>query len=506
MKRKNKIIELKDALNLFKYNVDIYSLFLPFLQENIFVFFKNYDFVIFNAFADNKIMKIQDDSFLKIFEQKSLSAEEFSLLKDKLHKAYEDNIQNLSKKDSYIDMPAPTFGVHELRLNFSNYCTLNCKYCFQKEKNSHKLTLEQCYSQIDNFIKNASIDGSILLTVAMTSEPFLDLAFIKKIYNYLQEKCLNRLKTTTSKKDLFTFLHIDSDKQYHEILGNRDYYKDCFKDIDKRFISDTLEEKLKVLQYTTDNATIRSINEDVVYTSYSAFKNSYYLFLNTNGTITPSEEDVVFLKKLFSKAALGVSFDGNYFNSKDRCYKDGKSSYKVVLNNIRFFQQRGIKFRVTCTITENNNNFIQLIKFFNKKHITDFSFSFKKGITCTDKLLNNIKKLFKYYEKGKINSLYGLDKYSHLITSHYKCLSNCAACSKKCIGYDNQEYFCDYFINSKTSFPKNNLSVLSRTPCNKCPFSVICGGTCRAVNKDDSILEGSCRINQEIIKQLIYLK
>lgn len=503
---KNKIIELKDALPLFKYNVDIYSLFLPFTQENLFVFFKNYEFVIFNVFAENKITKIKDDCFLKIFNHESLSTEEFYSLKEKLSKEYGKTTEILSRREYFKNLKVPDFGLNELRLNISNYCTLNCKYCFQKEKNTKKLTFEQCCQQIDDFMKVSQKDKTIMLTIAMTSEPFLDLHLIRQVYNYLQEKCLQRLKETTTKDEIFNFLNIHTDEEYNKILDNKDYYKDCFKEIDRRFISDTLETKLTLLPYTIDKIEIRKINEDVIFTSYSALKNSYYLFLNTNGTVTPTTDEIEFLKKLFSKATLGVSFDGNYFNSKDRCYKNGKSSYKKVLKNIKLFQDNNIKFRVCCTITERNNDFIHLIKFFNKKKISNFGFSFKKNIVCTKKLIKNIQKLFDYYNCGKIPSLYGLGAYEHTISSRDKHLTSCLACSKRCIGYDNKEYFCDYFINSKTSLPKQEINVMDRSPCNVCPFCLVCGGTCRAINLDDSISENACKIKKEIIKQLIYLK
>lgn len=496
-----KIKELKDEIiNIEKtYGNEISSLFKPFLDENIYSFIKGDFLIIFNAYSFPKINKI---NIKAILDKRDLGFNDFLKLKADLDKQYYALSIIDEKKASYRNSSI-LFKREELRLNMSNYCSLRCKYCFQSHKNTQRMDIDKCYKQIDDFIKETLRKRTVKVTMNMTSEPFLDFASLKKVYNYLQEKCLEAYKKEVSIEEIYDFLNISTDLEYQQILLQKDYYKGCFENIDRRFITSSLEEKIRLVGHSEDEEYIKSVNKDVIYTCMSAKENLYYFFLNTNGTITPNDSELQFLKKLYSQSHLGISLDGDKKYSKDRTYNNGKSSYNKVMKNIEFFQKNGIKLRVNCTVTETHNDFLRLIKFFKKHNIENFDFNIKKG-AFSKSLIKNIDKVYKAYFSGKIDSLHGLESYFDKITTNKISFTNCLALTRKTIGYDNEEYFCEYFISSKN---KNivNVNVLKREPCNKCPFSLVCGGTCMALtNGDISIKKEACETKKELIKQSIF--
>lgn len=485
-----------------KYKPEIVGLFSSLINSNVYFYIEKYKLVVFNAYNyDNKLQKIESPIFNKIIKGRKLSFDDFLELKSKLDKLQVSSLAFIKRKD-FIRQIEPKTNITELKINISNYCTLNCDYCFQKEKNTKRLTFDQCKEHIDSFMETYKCQ-SFLLTLAMTSEPFLDFELIKQIYKYVQEKCLDKLKASTTKQDIYSFLGISSDEEYLKILNQRDYYKSSFKNMDKRFISDSLEKDLINIDFISDKKEIQRINKEVIYTSLSASKNLYYLCLCTNGTIRPSGEDLAFIKKLYSQGPLNLSFDGDFKGNSHRKYPNGKPSYSDVLNNIQFFQNNGIKLKINCTITEDNNDFLKLIKFFHKNNITDFKFNLKKGV-YSKSLLKNIRKFYKAYYTHKIDSLYGFEKFGRNITTGYINLVNCEDYNRKCIGFDNKEYYCDYFIGNNLNLPKSGINVLRRNKCTNCPFALICGGTCQAITRSTNIDEKSCEVRQEIFKQIIY--
>ena len=498
-------IEKEDFIKQLKhYNPEIIKLFSSLISNDIYFYLEKNILTVFNAYDyGDKIHKIESPIFNKIIKGKKLLFEDFLELKSKIDGLYVSSLVFTKRKD-FIKQVEPKTDITELKINISNYCTLNCDYCFQKEKNTKKLTFEQCKEHIDLFMKTYKCQR-LLLTLAMTSEPFLDLTLIKQIYKYVQEKCLNKLRASTTKQDIYSFLGISSDKEYLKILDQKDYYKSCFQNMDPRFISDSLEKDLANLDFISNKDEIRRINEEVIYTSISASKNLYYLCLCTNGTIRPSNEDLAFIKKLYSQGPLNLSFDGDFKGNSHRKYPNGVSSYHDVLENIHFFQNNGIKLKINCTITEDNNDFLKLIKFFHKNNINDFKFNLKKGV-YSKSLLKNIRKFYKAYYTHKIDSLYGFEKFGRNINTKYIVLINCEDCNRKCIGFDNKEYYCDYFIGNNLNLPKSGINVLKRNKCSSCPFALICGGTCQAVTRSISIDEKSCEIRKEIFKQVIYFK
>lgn len=498
-----KIIEKEEfSKKLSKYPEEIIKLFSHLMNANIYFFINKDKLVVFNAYGTpSKLYSIKSKVFTKIIKNKKLTFSNFKELKSKLEEFEVNSFTFLSRKN-FIQKLEPKTKITELKINISNYCTLNCDYCFQKEKNTKRLTFEQCKEHIDSFMETYKCQ-SFLLTLAMTSEPFLDFELIKQIYKYVQEKCLDKLKASITKQDIYSFLGISSDEEYLKILNQRDYYKSSFKNMDKRFISDSLEKDLINIDFISDKNEIQRINKEVIYTSLSASKDLYYLCLCTNGTIKPSKEDLEFIKKLYSYGPLNLSFDGNFKGNSHRKYPNGKPSYNDVLENIHFFQNNGIKLKINCTITEDNNDFLKLIKFFHKNNITDFKFNLKKGV-YSKSLLKNIRKFYKAYYTHKIDSLYGFEKFGSNIHKDFIYLINCEDCHRKCIGFDNKEYYCDYFIGNNLNLPKSGINVLRRNKCTNCPFALICGGTCQAITRSTSIDEKSCEVRQEIFKQIIY--
>ena len=505
--KKKKIIELSDIIEKIKcYDNKVYQSFQSILEKNLFfIYLKDKTLCIFSVYLSPRLVTFTDEVFYKIFTLKKLKKEDHLIFCDRI-----EQINQLLKQAEGFKRGLAYLSdlkiVHrdELRLNLSNYCTLNCKYCFQKEKNTQKLTVEQCKQHIDELLFKDSNLYSYKVTVCMTSEPLLDIHKIKELYFYLQLKSLQKLKNIISKEEIYEFLSIKSDEEYNKLLSTRDYYKSAFSSIDKRFITPQVEEMLSRIETLTPEE-IKQLNREIIYIAISASKNLYYLWFTTNGTVRPSLYDTQFLKKLFEKAPMGISLDGNYFNSKNRVFSNGKSSYKQVMSNIKYFQKNGINLEVHCTTNAKNCNYIHLIKFFKRHKLHNIHFNIEKGI-YSNVITHNVRKLYDAYISNKVDSFYGFETFKENLSKLV--LTNCCATSKICIGYDNQQYFCDYFITNKNKDNIEELSsinVLNRPSCKNCPFNIICGGTCLALTKGlKDIDKNSCKLKQELFKQAIF--
>ena len=297
--------------------------------------------------------------------------------------------------------------------------------------------------------------------------------------------------------DFGIFYENDYLEKYVDLIeSNRDRPKEKYKTNKHHIVPQSYYKRYNIVVDNSDNNIINLLYKDHILAHY-------YLCLCTNGTIRPSKEDLAFIKKLYSQGPLNLSFDGDFKGNSHRKYPNGKPSYNDVLENIRFFQDNGIKLKINCTITEDNNDFLKLIKFFHKNNITDFKFNLKKGV-YSKSLLKNIRKFYKAYYTHKIDSLYGFEKYGSNITTNYINLVNCEDCNRKCIGFDNKEYYCDYFIGNNLNLQKSGVNVLRRNKCVNCPFALICGGTCQAITRSINIDEKSCEVRKEIFKQIIY--
>lgn len=503
------VVELETILPKWS-NKSYYKDFKKLLDDNIlFIYFKNKKLYYFCQYTNPKV-SFFEGSFIKcLLSSKEITNDSdiknYHLVMDQLLET-SNSLKSLSKSlfENLKRENLSQSEKSELRLNLSNYCTLNCKYCFQKEKNSLRLNLEDCYKQVDSFLKENPNIKHFKITLCMTSEPFLDLDKIKSIYYYVQQKCLEKLKNETTKQELYEFLNIKSDEEYNKLLEYRDYYKSAFSNMDSRFISETLQSKLRFINFYKDIEKIKEINEEVIYSALSASKNMYYIWFCTNGTIIPDERGLSFLKLLFAKSPLGISLDGNYFSSKSRVFPDGKSSYKKVINTIKVLQKNGIQLEVHCTITNKNCNFIKLIKFYEKLGFKKIYFGIEKG-AYSKAIIKNIQKVFHAYRVGKLKDIYNLKEYIDTINSKTIYSKCCPAYGYKCIGYDNKTYYCDYFISKKCGPLNDKISIFNRDECKDCKFNFLCGGTCLALtNGELKKHNNQCLIKQELIKQAIF--
>ena len=134
-----KIIEKERfSKKLSKYPDEITKLFSHLMNDNIYFFINKDKLVIFNAYSiHSKLYSIKSKIFTKIIKNKKLTFNDFKELKSKLEEFEANSFIFLSKK-SFIQQIEPKIKITELKINISNYCTLNCDYCFPKEKNTKK--------------------------------------------------------------------------------------------------------------------------------------------------------------------------------------------------------------------------------------------------------------------------------------------------------------------------------------------------------------------------------
>lgn len=499
-----RVLELEDLMPLIKKHYTNISSFNDLdniiKNKHLFLYFKNKNLYVFGEFLNPKIKVFSDEVFLKLKKLKKLSDSDIKDLNKLLLELkslenesikLEQNLRNIVKT---IDFPKD-----ELRLNISNHCNMQCSYCFQKEKNNQSLSLDQAYRHIDAFVESYPYSKPIKITISMTSEPFLDLSKIRKIYYYFQEKCLEKIKKEVNKQDIFNFLSIKSDEEYKKLISDSSFYKKLLENTEPRYISQKLSLILKGETFLLPTDEIMQINEEAIYCAYSASLSKYYLWFCTNGTITPSKVDLAFIKTLFKNDHLGISLDGNFRQSINRV--NNKELYKKIISNINLFQKNGIALEAHCTLTNNNHNIKKIIKFYNKLGITKFHFGIEKGL-YSKKLISNIQKAYHLGHKKGL-TLGGLDDYRSIIEGKGIQLS-CYAKKTLCIGPDNNQYFCDYFISKQSQKLYDNITIFDRPECQSCPFKIICGGTCLALTNNLSTHKEACALKKSLIKQVIF--
>ena len=87
----------------------------------------------------------------------------------------------------------------------------------------------------------------------------------------------------------------------------------------------------------------------------------------TNGTIY-NKEIMSFIQK--NKIILLISFDGpEDLINENRPFENGKSSSKIVEENIKFYKKNKIPFNLRASIPSNCDKLIQIFKYFENQHV-----------------------------------------------------------------------------------------------------------------------------------------
>lgn len=188
-------------------------------------------------------------------------------------------------------------------------CNLRCSYCYEVNKNNHRMSLDTCLKILNDEL--TADDGTEEVEISVFGgEPFLEFENIKKIANYLQSKSFPKKYTmfaTTNgtlvhgevqswlreHKELMTCsLSLDGTPKMHNI--NRD---NSFSKIDLDFFLELYPDQ--TIKMTVSKETLPDLAEGIIYCHEKGFEIScnlaYGIDWTNEGCTTILEEQ---LKKL----------------------------------------------------------------------------------------------------------------------------------------------------------------------------------------------------------------
>ena len=420
-------------------------------------------------------------------------------------------------------------------INTSNRCNLNCSYCYRNKSDPNINNIETIKKSIKWVMKKYKPDASKFdFTYSMSSESSIDIDILKQVLaeyeNYEpQDFCKNDLKKEDVKK-FFISLHRDFDNIKPElfcdiidesaenetslvtILNHLIREKDLYEMLGMSigmFQEDMRTEIQNRRNYSSwkANRVNRWILE-VKYGEYIDFTKksvpqypSFSIF--TNGTC--ASPDFIDLVKAAGINPLYVSIDGpQKIHDFNRKFHTGKCSYNEVLKNVRIFQKENISLCASAVLTSYYPKPLEIALHLQKigflkgtitivRPGTSVSFT----MTNVENLLNGYEELFQRFKNDAIKNDFSLldfleDDYCvnpvKLLISRTKQVCRCNLDNQLVINAKGDVYNCLYFESSDTNKVGNidseikrlngDKSVASRSPCNKCWASYLCGGTC----------------------------
>ena len=252
----------------------------------------------------------------------------------------------------------------------------------------------------------------------------------------------------------------------------------------------------------------------------------------TNGTLI-SDKFIDFVKA--EKITIGISLDGiEEYNDKNRYFKSGKGSYKVVIDNINKLLKSGIRPGIMTTVTNEN---LDGLKELTAKMIEmglHFRFSLERDIqTGNPSILQNqdlvIEKINECIQMmmNAVNS--GNTKFSFQIGDvyfHRPAKRSCGAASCSCsIGNDGKIGICgmglsvaftnldktDDLMEDVRKYNEELLKVSSDAieECSSCPWRYSCSNGCplqtKATYGTYRHVSPYCRIYKETIPNVVKL-
>lgn len=259
--------------------------------------------------------------------------------------------------------------------------------------------------------------------------------------------------------------------------------------------------------------------------------------LTTNGT-TLTEEMIDFLKANDFKLYLSLDGDTDVTDSY-RVYKDGHGIFKDVFNNIKLLWKKGVDFECKVLLQPNNMDILNQILFFENNKIKfkidfavdSFDNQYKTDITLLNDIGKQFKRVFCFYKRKILNNeIIYFDRLIFDIKRIHYGLKNDIACSASIHGYnidiDGDIYSCPMGASSKQlsigniynglNYEKILDNQLYAKPvdeietCQSCWVKYLCSGGCFALNISqnadrDKPHSYMCRIQQKYWSEIIKL-
>lgn len=422
-------------------------------------------------------------------------------------------------------------------------------YFYEDEKNKDYYVVNTFYRKLLKL--NKSLFQFLKENEVFKKEDFIKLKFNEKIFkklienkNLIKENLdeLNSIKIENKKKPRkFNSLHLvptnscNFDCEYcfvkKGMLRNKQNLVLSFEKAKE--IIDYFFEKLP---YNKNDLCITFYGGEPLLRSEFIFKcinyikkydNNFRKKIITNGSLVTKN----IAKTLFKNDCdIGISIDGKEnAHNKKRYYRNGKGTFKDVLNGYEKLKKEGNRISILCTV--GNHNIKKL-----EEHI-EFILKLKPHSIAINSLMGleneeNEKMVLDKYEKClDLSYKYGIEE-RYFIDFVYAFLKthivdkSCSACGHQIVvSPEGKIGPCPVYLRDETEFcepPKdinknlifstwNNISTLNMKECKKCPLIPMCGGGCvydRKVKKNDFLKsdEFFCEKNKRMMDYLIKKK
>lgn len=463
-------------------------------------------------------------------------------------------LKNKCKKSHFV----PERNEQIIKLNLSNVCNMNCKYCFVNKSKQHASNIQIGKDAI-HFAMNTFNPEADFFTASVnsTSESTLEIDAVHDVFDYIHRRTSFDFYIEEFTDDYTPFqlvevlpkeltgvkdVHELSAEQCVELLNKIISYKDLIYryplpdnivlpewEQDKFDNYKTLDE---YTQHIFNRRYIENLHKDVFrQKKYGAFS------VMTNGT-NVNDKMIKFLKES-NYSSIPVSLDGpKEVNDLTRVYKNGQSAYDDVIKGINKLKENGIAVNIACVVTPLYPKLIELLDFFETLGVASVDFSpvrENKNI-CFDKdsldvLFAELDRLYdKLYDDiiaGDFTK-FNLIRETRLITPAMLLLDKnrheerCHWDTDLIVDSNGDIYPCDSTIGIE-EFKKGNiyepenikpkqgpLNVDEREKCKNCWAKYLCGGTCYYTSwvKTGSISgvdETECAISRKIITSCMTL-
>lgn len=502
----------------------------------------NDDYFLYDCFS-LKLFSISEDLFLLINKRNT------NKIKRKFPEFYNKIINGKQiKLDNHDE------NICNVTINFSNYCNLDCEYCYRNKKNKNHMEHESI-RDILSFILNEYMPNALgyVFSLCYTSESALDLDYLKyfdsliaEFEGHLFESCdlLNK-----EAKVIFENFPSEIKKRYEYEFDNGTDYITLLNDVLKKeklwLYSDKINDYFKsILEYTDDvSLSYRvKINRDIINNTYPEFnlnKNRPFIVMSfiTNGTVI-NDEFISFVRSI-NMRKIGVSIDGNAeIHNRSRYFIGKKNSYDNVVQGINKLISNGIQVSANVVLQPFAPFPYEIYKSLHSLGVDDQVFTLLRSkndlrdqhftektlnllLNDYDKLMNTIKNEILKNNFKIVYELRNMIIFVNIKFLYFKNFKNrrCSWGENLVIAADCNVYHCNYSIDNpmdnqghyrnitKNSIKTKSLTVDDLRLCRKCWAKYLCGGVCyyEKLKKNNEAINIECKYKKVMIQKSLEL-
>lgn len=112
---------------------------------------------------------------------------------DAIAKAYPELFENKHQDEIGVGSDGDVF-CHNLTFTVTNRCSLNCRYCYEFNKNEERMTFDIAKEFIDHLLNDDygyinKYNSPAIIIEFIGGEPLIEIELIRKIYEYFLDRC-----------------------------------------------------------------------------------------------------------------------------------------------------------------------------------------------------------------------------------------------------------------------------------------------------------------------------